>query len=52
MLEFLVPVAVMGMLAIYTITIYRFGYSFGRLERTVEVVTEDIKEKLDNKQEL
>ena len=49
MWEYLIPAAVMGVLAVYTVAIYKFGYKFGRLERTVEIVSEDIKERLDNK---
>jgi len=52
MVEYLVPAAVMGMLAVYTATIYRFGYNFGRLERTVEVFAEDMKERLDKTEKL
>lgn len=52
MVQYLVPSAVMGMLAVYTIAVYRFGYNFGRLERTVEVFAEDMKERLDKTEKL
>jgi len=49
MAQYLVSAAVFGMLAVYTAVIYKFGYNFGRLERTVELTKESIQKTLDNR---